>query len=198
MDSNRHHHHELAGTTREPNTAAQAIHQWKPGFRRHGTLTRDRRQTELPWNPRVKKVPPAPHQSPCPGCQNLVPPHPPSSPPPKLMDAPPPYPPHIRHLMHMNVARINLPTDHPHYRRHHFAIIVINLHITWTIHLSGHVHMNGSSGHLHSGFWAVQRYSDQCCTSILLYTLKNPSCVTLTDTTEHHWSQGALPQQWPL
>ena len=47
--------------------------------------------------------------------------------------------------MHMNVTRIKLPADHPHYRRHHFAIIVINLHITSTICMSGHVHMNGSS-----------------------------------------------------
>ena len=47
------------------------------------------------------------------------------------------YPSHISHLMHMNAARIKLRTDHPHYRGHHFAIIVINLHITCCICLSG-------------------------------------------------------------
>ena len=82
--------------------------------------------------------------------------------------------------MHMNVARIKLAADHPHYRRHHFAIIVINLHITSTICMSGHLHLNGSSISITDATLATG-YPGQCYTK-----LKNPSCGNITSITEHH------------
>ena len=130
---------------------------------------------------RSTSAPQVAHQSPCPGCQNLVA-HQTSAllatHPSLWLDGG-----HISPAYQASDAYECNPhktprADHPHYRSHHFAIIVINLHITSTICMSGHVHMNGSGISITDTTLATG-YTDHCCTK-----LKNPSCRNITGTIE--------------
>ena len=90
-----------------------------PSHRQEGKFTRNRRQTasyclETSMSKRSQPAPQVPHQSACPGCQNLVAhqtsgllaTHPSLW---MVVTPSPPNPLHIRYLMHMNVTRIKLP-----------------------------------------------------------------------------------------